>query len=134
MIVMIISAVIIGLLFEGINIFRRYSHLVTQNIVDDSKLFVFFTQIESIVGRSDSLSLDYDIVRLHRKGEISAEIELIDSVLVIDYMNKKDSSDINIKSLKILKGRHDSLIVETDKTTLFFQTKIKTSIYKKNSK
>ena len=123
MIVMIVSGIIVGLIFEGIDIFRRYSHKITDEIVTSSDLLNLYLSLETIVGRSDSLTNDGDIVQLHRKGAIIGEIELVDSCLIIIFSKQIDILPQKVESVGINWGpQTDTLKVETGRLTLQFHT------------
>ena len=123
LVVMIISGVVVGLLFEGVDIFRKYSHKITDEIVTSSDLLNSYLSLETIVGRSDSLTNDGEIVKLHRKGAIIGEIELIESELIINFAEQIDTLPVIVESVAINWGAQtDTLKVETETITLLFQT------------
>ncbi len=124
LVVMIISGIVIGLTFEGMDIFRRFSGKVAGEIVKTDGLFSTYTSLNTIVGNSDSLTLKNDTVGLYRKRYVFGNIYTEDSKLIIRILNNSDTLPVNVESLKIKSGTvTDTLFVETEKITLYVCTK-----------
>lgn len=123
LIVMIITGIVIGLTFEGVDIFRRYSRKITNEIVTRNDLLNQYLSLQTIIGKSDSLTLSHDAVCLHRKGTVFGELSVEDSLLLLHFVNTTDTLPIKVVSLDVSVGTQtDTLIVHTETITLLFNT------------
>lgn len=123
LIVMIISGIVIGLAFEGVDLFRKYSRKITNEIVKSNDLLNQYLSLNTIIGRSDSLTFDKEVVRLHRKGSVFGELYVEDSSLLVNLSNTIDTLPIKVASIDVKLGTlTDTLIIETETITLVFNT------------
>lgn len=123
LIVMIITGIVIGLTFEGVDIFRRYSRKITNEIVTRNDLLNQYLSLQTIIGKSDSLTLHKELVQLHRKGTVFGELSVEDSLLLLHFVNTTDTLPIKVVSLDVKAGMQtDTLIVHTKTITLLFNT------------
>lgn len=123
LIVMIITGIVIGLTFEGVDIFRRYSRKITNEIVTRNDLLNQYLSLQTIIGKSDSLTLYKELVQLHRKGTVFGELSVEDSLLLLHFVNTTDTLPIKVVSLDVKAGMQtDTLIVHTKTITLLFNT------------
>ncbi|MBE9488435.1 MAG: hypothetical protein IMY73_04545 [Bacteroidetes bacterium] len=123
LIVMIISGIIIGLTFEGIDIFHKYSRKISNEIMLNDNLLKQYLSLNTIIDKSDSLTFDNKVVFLYRKGLVFGKIYRDNSNLLVNLSNMTDTLPIKIASLNVCLGvLSDTLIVETETITLVFNT------------
>lgn len=123
LVVMIISGIVIGLAFEGVDLFRKYSRKITNEIVKSNDLLNQYLSLNTIIGRSDSLTFDKEVVRLHRKGSVFGELYVEDSSLLVNLSNTIDTLPIKVASIDVKLGTlTDTLIIEKETITLVFNT------------
>lgn len=123
LVVMIISGIVIGLTFEAVDIFRRYSRKITNEILSGNDLLNNYLSLNTIVGKSDSLTINNHIVTLHRRGAVFGELYLEDSMLFVAFSNTVDTMPLKAKELNVKRGvRTDTLIIETEIVTMLFNT------------
>lgn len=119
MVVMIISGIIIGLLFDGVNIFRKYSNIITTHFLASNKLLTTSSHLTSLIENSDSLKQEQEII-IYRKGAIFSEIRLSDSLLIIN----NDTLPLKVNEIEVKPSlRTDTLKVKTNDRTLYFATR-----------
>lgn len=120
---MIISGIVVGLAFEGVDLFRKYSRKITNEIVKSNDLLNQYLSLNTIIGRSDSLTFDKEVVRLHRKGSVFGELYVEDSSLLVNLSNTIDTLPIKVASIDVKLGTlTDTLIIEKETITLVFNT------------
>lgn len=123
LVVMIISGIVVGLAFEGVDLFRKYSRKITNEIVKSNDLLNQYLSLNTIIGRSDSLTFDKEVVRLHRKGSVFGELYVEDSSLLVNLSNTIDTLPIKVASIDVKLGTlTDTLIIEKETITLVFNT------------
>lgn len=121
MVVMIISGIIIGLLFDGVNIFRKYSNVITTHFLASNKLLTTSNHLTSLIENSDSLKQEQEQeIIIYRKGAIFSEIRLSDSLLIIC----NDTLSLKVTEIEVKTSlRADTLKVKTNDKTLYFTTR-----------
>lgn len=123
LVVMIISGIVIGLTFEGVDIFRKYSRKITHEIGSSNDLLNQYLTLNTIVGKSDSLTFNNNTVLLYRRGSVFGELYVEDSLLLVQFVNTLDTLPIKVKALEVKPGAlTDTLIIETETIDLIFNT------------
>ncbi|MEG0499686.1 MAG: hypothetical protein RR550_01015 [Rikenellaceae bacterium] len=109
---MIIAGIVIGLLFDGVELFRRYSNQITGHLMQSNTLLITTNWLTAITESCDSIRQEQD-VKMYRKGAVHTTITLSDSLLTIN----NDTLPIKISTLSV---RVDTLVIETEQLTLYF--------------
>lgn len=123
LIVIIISGIVVGLAFEGVDIFRRYSRKVTYEIVKGNELLNMYLSLNTIISKSDSMAFSNESVRLYRKGSVFGKLEVNNSKLHLHFLNVNDTLPLNVESINVKQGElTDTLLLHTETITLIFYT------------
>lgn len=121
MVVMIVAGVVIGLLFDGVELFRRYSGQIAGSLTQNSELLTVTNWLTVITESSDSLRQEDD-VKAYRKGAVQTTISISDSLLVIG----NDTLPIKVTAIEVKENPNaDTLRIETEQQTLYFTTRRK---------
>lgn len=121
MVVMIVAGVVIGLLFDGVELFRRYSGQIAGFLTQNSELLTVTNWLTVITESSDSLRQEDD-VKVYRKGAVQTTISISDSLLVIG----NDTLPIKVTVIEVKENPNaDTLRIETEQRTLYFTTRRK---------
>lgn len=121
LVVMIISGIVIGLLFDGVELFRRYSNQLVEHLTQSNNLLTVTNWITAITENCDSIRQRQDVMT-YRKGAVHTTISISDSLLLIN----DEILPIKVTSIGVRENPNaDTLIVETEKLSLYFITRRK---------
>ena len=123
LVVMIISGIVVGLAFEGLDIFRRYSRKITGEIVKGNELLNMYLSLNTIVSKSDSMTFSNETVSLYRKGSVFGKLDIDGSRLHVHFLNTIDTLPVIVELMDVRPGEFaDTLILGTETITLIFHT------------
>lgn len=115
MVVTIIGGMIFCLLFDGVDLVRRFSgHL---GIVEQISVYEDFNKLNVLVSNCDSLCGNVPEIGLYRAGDSFAELRLADSLLILRFLQQSDTLGIKIEKLQVY--RDSMMIVAYGKRFVF---------------
>ena len=113
LVVMVVSSIILLLLTDGLNLFGRYSQIITNRVLRNAEIWNSYCRLESLVTSADSLLLTpAGKVEVYNRGE-AGTLSLSDSILLFSRNDTRDTLFQTVTGMGISPARYgnDSLSI-----------------------
>lgn len=108
MVVTIIGGMIFCLLFDGVDLVRRFSGHLVNGMVEQMSVYEDFNKLNVLVLNCDSLCRHASGIGLFHAGNSFAEIGLVDSLFVLRALQQSDTLGIKIDRFQVFR---DSMMI-----------------------
>lgn len=120
MVVMILTGLVIGSLMEGVDIIRRLTAKVADELGGDSELIDTYTRLDRLVISCDSIN---EKMQLFRQGVVYGSITQSDSAIVVTVLGQADTLPLKVHSIKLFCGDvADSILIDFGTLKLLLET------------
>ena len=91
LVVMVVTSILLLTVTDGLNLFRRYSQIISNRIAYNSEMWDYYCRLEALVSSADSLQLrPSGDVAVYKENDV-VSLSVRDSMLFVSDKNVKDT-------------------------------------------